>query len=135
MKQLQQSNQHFYLATMKTAPYDLTGLLSECGNNRGISLLSIAGKILAKIILSRIKIIAEKVLPESQCGLRPGPSTTDVIFTLRQLQEKAIEQQQALYVVFVDFAKAFDTVERETLESSGIAWLSREDREDHQVFS
>jgi len=38
-----------------------------------------------------------------------------MIFTRRQLQEKAIEKQQALYVVFVDFAKAFDTVDRETL--------------------
>ena len=65
--------------------------------------------------LKRIKIIAEKVLPESQCGFRPGRSTTDTIFTLSQLQEKAIEQQQALYVVFVDFAKAFDTVDRDTL--------------------
>ena len=95
--------------------YKKKGLRSECGNHRGISLLSIAGKILAKIILNRIKIIAEKLLPESQCGFRPGRSTTDMIFTLRQLQEKAIEQQQALYVVFVDFAKAFDTVDRDTL--------------------
>lgn len=95
--------------------YKKKGLRSERGNHRGISLLSIAGKIVAKIILNRIKIIAEKVLPESQCGFRPGRSTTDMIFTRRQLQEKATEQQQALYVVFVDFAKAFDTVDRETL--------------------
>jgi len=55
------------------------------------------------------------MLLESQCGLRAGRSTTDMIFTLRQLQEKAIEQQHALYVVFVDFSKAFDNVDRETL--------------------
>ena len=39
-------------------------------NGQGISLLSIAGKILAKIILNRIKKIAEEVLPETQCGFR-----------------------------------------------------------------
>ena len=38
-----------------------------------------------------------------------------MIFTLRQLQEKSIEQRRPLYVVFVDFSKAFDTVDRSTL--------------------
>ena len=55
------------------------------------------------------------MLPESQCGFRAGWSTTDMIFTLRQLQAKAIEQQQPLFVVFIDFSKAFDTVDRVTL--------------------
>lgn len=91
------------------------GLRSECGNHSGISLLSIAGKILAKIILKHIKGISKVMLPESQCGFRAGHSTADMIFPLHQLQEKAIEQQQALYVVFVDFIKAINTVDRETL--------------------
>ena len=38
-----------------------------------------------------------------------------MIFTLRQLQEKSMEQHRPLYIVFVDFSKAFDTVDRETL--------------------
>ena len=35
-----------------------------------------------------------------------------MIFCLRQLQEKCIEQDRPLYIVFVDFTKAFDTVGR-----------------------
>ncbi|KAK2187836.1 hypothetical protein NP493_153g07014 [Ridgeia piscesae] len=35
-----------------------------------------------------------------------------MIFCLRQLQEKLIEQNRPLYMVFVDFSKAFDTVGR-----------------------
>ena len=35
-----------------------------------------------------------------------------MIFCLRQLQEKCIEQAQPLYIVFVDFTKAFDIVGR-----------------------
>ncbi|KAK2181379.1 hypothetical protein NP493_401g03021 [Ridgeia piscesae] len=35
-----------------------------------------------------------------------------MIFCLRQLQEKCIEQDQPLYMIFVDFSKAFDTVGR-----------------------
>ena len=36
----------------------------------------------------------------------------DLIFCFRKLQEKCIEQDRPLYVVFVDFSKAFDTVGR-----------------------
>ena len=95
--------------------YKKKGESNDCENHRGISLLSIAGKILAKMILNRIKLLSEDVLPESQCGFRTGRSTNDMIFILRQIQEKAIEQQKPLYIVFVDFSKAFDTVDRETL--------------------
>jgi len=38
-----------------------------------------------------------------------------MIFTLQQLQEKCIEQQEQLVAVFIDFAKAFDTVDRQLL--------------------
>ena len=67
---------------------------SQCGNYRGISLLLTAGKILAKVLLSRLQQAANKILPESQCGFRANRSTIDAIVTLRQLQEKSIEQQR-----------------------------------------
>ena len=35
----------------------------------------------------------------------------DMIFSLLQLQEKSVEQRQPLYIAFVDFRKAFDTVD------------------------
>ena len=35
-----------------------------------------------------------------------------MIFCLRQLQEKCIGQDRSLYIIFVDFSKAFDTVGR-----------------------
>ena len=38
-----------------------------------------------------------------------------MIFSLKQIQEKCIEQNRPLYMVYVDFTKAFDTVHRETL--------------------
>ena len=38
-----------------------------------------------------------------------------MICTLRQLQEKSAEQRQPLYIVFIDFTKAFDTIDRTTL--------------------
>jgi hypothetical protein len=86
---------------------------TQCGNYRGISLLSIAGKAFARILLNRLDShVTPSIVPETQCGFRKKRSTVDMIFCLRQLQEKCIEQNQPLYVVFVDFTKAFDTVGR-----------------------
>ena len=58
---------------------------TDCANYRGISPLSIAGKIVARILLNRLSThITPEVVPETQCGFR---STVDMIFGLRQLQE------------------------------------------------
>ena len=96
--------------------YKNKGNKVECDNHRGISLLSIAGKILARVILNRInKHVVSSVYPESQCGFRAGRGTIDMVFSLKQVQEKAKEHHQELYMVFIDLTKAFDTVSREAL--------------------
>ena len=56
---------------------------TDCGNYRGISLLSIVGKIFARILLNRLSIhITPEVVPETQCGFRGNRSTMDMIFCL-----------------------------------------------------
>ena len=96
--------------------YKNKGEKSDCSNYRGITLLSIAGKILARVLLNRlVPAIAEDTLPESQCGFRSNRGTTDMVFALRQIQEKCREQNKGLYISFVDLTKAFDTVNREAL--------------------
>ena len=86
---------------------------TDCGNYRANSLLSIAGKIFARILLNRLSThIIPEVVPETQCGFRGNRSTIAMIFCLRQLQEKCIEQGRPLYMVFVDVSKAFDTIGR-----------------------
>ena len=91
------------------------GVRADCGNYRGISFLSIAGKIFTRIIACRLTPIAEEVLPESHCGFRPARGTVDMIFSARQIQEKCREQHRDLYMVFIDLAMAFDSVDRPTL--------------------
>ena len=88
-----------------------------CHNHRRISLLSITGKILARVLLNRLNEHLEQsgILPESQCGFRKDRGTIDMTFKARQLQEKYQEQNVDLYMNFVDFTKAFDTVSREGL--------------------
>ena len=96
--------------------YKKKGNRQACDNHRGISLLSIAGKILARVLLNRLNAHLEKgYLPESQCGFRANRGTIDMIFAARQLQEKCMEKRVALYTTFVDLTKAFDTVSREGL--------------------
>ena len=96
--------------------YKNKGVRNVCDNHRGISLLSIAGKILARLILNRIlKHVVDEVYPESQCGFRALRVPLDMIFSLRQVSEKAREKNQELYMVFIDLTKAFDTVNRTAL--------------------
>lgn len=89
--------------------------MNDCNNYRGISLLSIVGKVFARVILIRLQKLADRVYPESQCGFRSKRSTIDMIFSLRQLQEKCREQQMPLYISFIDLTKAFDLVSRDGL--------------------
>ena len=96
--------------------YKNKGDSSSCDNHRGISLLSTAGKILARIMLNRItKHILDDVVSESQCGFRKQRGTVDMVFAIRQLQEKCAEQHQDLHLLFIDLTKAFDTVNRAAL--------------------
>nr|VZI19294.1 unnamed protein product [Spirometra erinaceieuropaei] len=96
--------------------YKRKGNRQVCDNHRGISLLNIAGKIFARILLNRLNNHLEQgLLPESQCGFRRHRGTTDMIFAARQLQEKCQDMRNHLYSTFVDLTKAFDTVNREGL--------------------
>nr|VZI45681.1 unnamed protein product [Spirometra erinaceieuropaei] len=96
--------------------YKRKGNRQVCDNHRGISLLNIAAKIFARILLNRLNNHPEQgLLPQSQCGIRRHRGTTDMIFAARQLQEKYQEMRTHLYSTFVDLTKAFDTVNREAL--------------------
>ncbi len=95
--------------------YKNKGDRSDCNNYRGISLLNIVGKAFARVILLRLQILASHIYPESQCGFRAGRSTADMIFSVRQLQEKCQKQQMPLYIAFIDLTKAFDLVSRSDL--------------------
>ena len=84
----------------------------DCGNYRGITLLSLPGKVYAKILEKRCRPIVESRLHDEQCGFRAGRSTTDQIFTLHQLLEKSWEYGKEVYLCFVDLEKAYDRVPR-----------------------
>jgi len=92
--------------------YKGKGGASECDNYRGIMLLSVPGKVYARILASRLSIFAECCLSENQNGFRSGRSCMDTIFVLRRLMELSRDQQQQLLIAFIDFSKAYDSVLR-----------------------
>ncbi|KAL5473717.1 hypothetical protein EMCRGX_G028250 [Ephydatia muelleri] len=96
-------------------PLPKKGNLQLCDNWRGISLLSVAGKVFARVLANRITPVAESILDETQCGFRKCRGTIDMIFVARQLQEKAREQMCQLYMCFFDLKKAYDSVPRHAL--------------------
>ena len=95
------------------ALYKNKGSKADYGKNRGNSLLFITRKILAQVILNWLISVSETNLPDAQCGFCPGHSMVNMIFSVRQVQEKCTEQNLDLYSIFIDLTKAFDTVNRE----------------------
>ncbi|KAI8422947.1 hypothetical protein MSG28_014050 [Choristoneura fumiferana] len=80
------------------------------GNYRPISLISNVYKIFAKVILERITKVLDENQPIEQAGFRKDFSTIDHIHTIKQVLEKYNEYQKPLYICFIDYSKAFDSL-------------------------
>ena len=78
-------------------------------------LLSVPGKVFARIILDRVcHHLLEHRCPE-QSGFTPKRSTIDRILALWVLTECRREFRQGLLAAYVDLCKAFDSVNQNAL--------------------
>ena len=91
------------------------GDLTKCGNWRGLTLMSIPAKILGRTIIMRLRDTVDRILREEQAGFRPKRGTIEQLFILRNIIEQSYEWNTNIYMIFVDFQKAFDSIHRETL--------------------
>ncbi|KAH7710334.1 reverse transcriptase [Aphelenchoides avenae] len=93
-------------------------------NYRPICLLSVVYKVFPKLILKRLTDTLDAAQPPEQAGSRSGYCTMDHLQTIIQLQEKAREFGQRLFIVFIDYEKAFDSIEMNAvwnaLEEQGV---------------
>ena len=84
----------------------------ECQKYRGIMLLSVHRKVLNRIVLDKLKTRMDAKLRDHQAGFR---IKTDQLATLRIIVEQSMECESSMYGNFLDYEKAFDSLDRETL--------------------
>ena len=86
-------------------------------NYRPISLLPIIGKILEKIMHFRLYefLTENKIINKCQYGFQKNKSTEDALLDLHSSIVDAFENKNIAFGVFLDFAKAFDTVNHKIL--------------------
>ncbi|KAI8434265.1 hypothetical protein MSG28_012359 [Choristoneura fumiferana] len=82
----------------------------DINNYRPISLLPSLYKLFSSVIEKRISNTLDSYQPIEQAGFRRGYSTVDHIHSVELLLEKYQEFQRPLYVAFIDYQKAFDTI-------------------------
>ena len=98
-------------------PIPKKGDLGRAENYRGIALTPVASKIYNKMILNRIRPYLEPILRDNQNGFRPGRSTIAQILTLRRMIEGIKAKNLPAVLTFIDFKKAFDSVNRKMMLS------------------
>jgi len=96
-------------------PIPKSGNAKECSNYRTIALISHTSKVLLKIIQGRMEQIVTRELPDVQAGFRKGRGTRDQIANVRWMWERAREYNQGVFLCFIDYSKAFDCVDHETM--------------------
>ena len=96
-------------------PTPKKGNPKECSNYRTIALISHASKVMLKILQARRQQYVNCELPDVQAGFRKGRGTRVQIDNIRWIIKKAREFQKNIYFCFIDYAKAFNCVDRNKL--------------------
>ena len=94
------------------------GNSTSLDNQRGIALECTLAKLLNSVLRNRLQPGLDPLLLDLQSGFRAGRSTSEQVATIRCIIDDCRTRQKAVSIVFVDFRKAFDSVNR-----SAIAWL------------
>ena len=87
------------------------------GNYRGITLLSVVGKVFCKVLNNRLmtRLEGKRALHEGQAGFRIKRSCVDNIFTLNEIIQGRLREGKKTFAFFLDIQKAYDTVWRDGL--------------------
>ena len=96
-------------------PIPKKGNAKECSNYHTIALISHASKVTLKILQGRLQQYVNRELPDAKAGFRKGRGTRDQIANIPWIMEKAREFQKNIYFCFLDYAKAFDSVDHNKL--------------------
>jgi hypothetical protein len=84
-------------------------------NYRPISLLSVCAKILEKLVKKQLSsyLTNKKIICEQQFGFRSGKNITDALYNfVKEIHKSNNNTEKHCLVVFLDLAKAFDSIDR-----------------------
>ncbi|MES9883146.1 MAG: reverse transcriptase family protein [Sedimenticola sp.] len=86
---------------------------NDAGNYRPITLISHLAKLFTSVLNSRLLAWSQQndIITDAQYGFKPGFGTTDAIFALHAIVSKYLNSSGRLYTCFIDYKKAFDTVD------------------------
>ena len=87
----------------------------ECSNYGTTASISHASKVILKTLQARLQQYMNHELPDVQAGFRKGRGTRDHIADIHWIMDKAREFQKNIYFCFIDYAKAFDSVDHNKL--------------------
>ena len=96
-------------------PIPKKGNAKECSNYHTIVLMSHGSKVRFKILQARLQQYVNRELPDVQAGFRKGRGTRDQIVNIHWIMGKKREFQKSIYFCFIDYAKAFDSVDHNKL--------------------
>ena len=92
------------------------GSSNDPSKYRCIGLLSHAYKTFHQCLLQRIMSETESYLPDWQAGFRKGRGCRDNVLLLRTIYNHMIDTGKTLYVTFVDYSSAFDSISHKFLD-------------------
>ena len=90
----------------------------DCSNYHTIALIWHTSKVRLKILQARLQQYVNHELSDIEAGFRKARGTRDQVANIRWIIKKAREFQKNIYFCFIDYAKAFDCVDRNKLENS-----------------
>lgn len=99
--------------TIISCPVSKKGDTINYTNYRGISLLNTSYKVLSNVLHNRLKPYIKEIIGDYQAGFMAGKSTLDQIHVVKQIIEKNHEFDKDVYLLFMDFKAAYDSVNRE----------------------
>ena len=105
--------------TGEVVPVFKKGIKSDCANYRPLTMLNLNSKILESVVCDSLDhhLGTNELIHPNQWGFKKGLSTESLLLYLTETWKKAIDDGYKVGVLFVDFKKAFDTVDHAILKT------------------
>ena len=103
--------------TSNISPIHKKGNKNVCDNYRPVSLTCIASKLMESIVRDKIMkfLLENNYFTDKQYGFLPGRTATLQLLRVLDEWSEAIDNNQMIEVIYMDFKKAFDSVPHQRL--------------------